>query len=575
MRENADFEGIQPMRADYYPILGQLMAELDLAGTINRLVGPVDSQTKIDVGTYVALFIHHMLGDVNIKLYHMDDFFQDKAIPLLVPWNPGVDLSDMNDDRAARVLDAIWKANAQHVFSAVASSAIRVHSLETGSVHTDTTSISFEGAYDDEPEDGSAPRVDFGFSKDHRPDLKQLIFGVGTTADGIPIIAEIANGNESDMALNGRWIKNLRRMMQKTENDELLCIADSSLVTTENLKLRDTARINIISRLPGRFGIEADLKRRAVEANRWDPVGCLSTEKGSASYKVWETSDDIDGNTYRFVIVHSDHKDTRKQKKLGRDIAKESEKQTKRLVKLAKRRFACREDAVVELTKQFITRPLHYHDVIWDVQERLETVKRAQRGRPRKGDVPPMRTSYYALGRLNVKEDAVTSESERGGLFVLITTLDDATKYPAKKILELYKGQGNVERVFRFIKNPAWVGAFCIKKEERLAAFGYVLLMAAMVYTLWERRVRRALTPKDVNPIEGLNRQKTKKPTSYALQTVLSAILVQSRVRDGTMTIWLPKRLRPNQVRVIELSGFNVGIYEGQWRGGKKIDGAR
>ena len=218
MRENSDFKAIQPLRADYYPILGQLMNELDLAGTINRMVGPVDPQTKIDVGTYVALFIHHMLGDVNIKMYRMDEFFEDKAMPLIIPWNPTIDLADLNDDRAARVLDVLWNANPQHVFSSVASAAIKIHSLDTDKIHSDTTSISFEGTYDDAPDDENAPRVVRGFSKDHRPDLKQLVFGVGTTSDGIPIIAEIANGNESDMTLNGRWVKNLRHMMQKDES---------------------------------------------------------------------------------------------------------------------------------------------------------------------------------------------------------------------------------------------------------------------------------------------------------------------------------------------------------------------
>jgi hypothetical protein len=93
--------------ADYYPVLGQIMREMDVAGTINRTVDAGDSQAKIDVGTFVCLMIHNLLGDVNIRLYNMDSFFEDKALPLLVPWKPYIGIIEINDDRAARELDTM------------------------------------------------------------------------------------------------------------------------------------------------------------------------------------------------------------------------------------------------------------------------------------------------------------------------------------------------------------------------------------------------------------------------------------------------------------------------------------
>jgi len=173
---------------------------------------------------------------------------------------------------------------------------------------------------------------------------------------------------------------------------------------------------------------------------------------------------------------------------------------------------------------------------------------------------------YYLSGRLMTRTDIVNNALDRCGMFVLITTLMDTKKYPARLVLEKYKGQGNVERIFKFIKNPAWIGAFCLKKKERLAALGYVLMMAAVIYTLWERQVRMALTAKHEPPIEGLNRQKTTKPTSYALQTLLSGILILYIIQNEEITIWLSKPLTNNQQRVIELSGFTADIYCGQWK---------
>jgi len=412
-------------------------------------------------------------------------------------------------------------------------------------------------------------RIKKGISKDHRPDLKQLIFGVGTTVDGIPLIGEIANGNESDMTLNGRWVKNLRSMLQKETDDFLLYVADSSVVTTDNLKLRHTHNIDIISRLPGRFGLEEKLKRKALMDDSWEDIGRISSEKNASFYQYWDTTGTIEEYTYRFIVIHSSSKDKRKLRALNKAVQKECEEKEGMLKKLAKRPFACQKDAEREV-EEFLKRvTLNYHDIKWNIEAKEEKVKRKKKGRLKKGEIIPTKTQYYLYGTVTFNEERYGFERDLCGLFVLITTLMDTTKYPAEKILSEYKGQFNVERIFRFIKNPTWVGSFCLKKPKRVVALGYVLLMASVIYTLWERRVRKGLSREGVEPIRGLNRQKTKKPTAYALQSVLSGILILSQIIDNELTIWLPEPLNENQKRVVELSGFSDEIYQGVWSLGK------
>jgi len=552
---------ILPYRADYYPVLGQIMKEMDVAGTINRIVHEGDSQAKIDAGTFVCLMVHNLLGDVNIRLYTMDDFFEDKALPLLVPWDPDIDLSDINDDRAARVLDAMWDADPQKVFSAVSNDAIRLHELDTSIIHGDTTSKSFQGMFDNTDADELAPIVTFGHNKDHRPDLKQLVFGVGTTADGVPIIAEVTDGNESDKTLNGRWVKNLRSVLGKDIQEFLLYVADSALVTTPNLCLMSKYHIDFISRLPGTFAIEDELKRKALCDDNWEFIGKLSEEKKAAIYQSCEVTGEIDGKTYRFVVIQSDKKDKRKLKALDRMVKREHTSLTKTLEALKKRPFACKRDAEIEVKKFIKEHDAKYHITDWRIEEKTEKVKREKRGRPKNGETTPSQMNYYLNGSLRLDDKAYEMDRDVCGLFVLITSLIDVEKRSSKDILQRYKGQGNVERIFKFIKNPSWVGSFCLKKPERIAALGYLVLIAAMIYTLWERRVRKALSDLDIAPIEGLNRQKTRKPTAFALQKVMSSILVQSKTVNGKMSVWLPKPLKFNQKRILELSGFSDEIY--------------
>ena len=564
-------DDILPMKADYHPVLSQLMNEMNLADVINQVVDIPDSQANIDVGTFVCLIIHHMLGDVNVKMYRMDEFFNDKAMPLLVPWKPDIDFNDINDDRAARVLDSIWEANPQKVFSAVVDAVIPLHSLETNMIHADTTSKSFHGAYDKATDAMGAPNITYGYTKDYRPDLKQIIFGIGTTSDGVPIVGEVASGNESDMTLNGRWIKSLRSMLKKDKEDFLLYIADSALVTTDNLDHLAGEHIDFISRLPGRFGIEKELKNKANLENDWKDIGKISDEKNAASYKIWDTTGEIEGRTHRFIAVYSDHKDKRKLKALDKAVDSEYNKNVKRFEKLDKRPFACKKDAEIEAKNFQKKHPQKLHHIDWEIEVKEEKVKRKKRGRPKKNEIIKFQTNYYLSGSLRLDDDAYETERELCGQYVLITSLKDTEKDPAKTILEKYKGQYYVERIFKFMKNPSWVGSFCLNKPERVAALGYVLFIAAVIYTLWERRVRMALGNEDTEPIEGLNKQKTKKPTAYALEVVLNPILVLSQQTGGKLRIWLPKPLSHNRQRVIELSGFDIDIYQGEWVvGGKK-----
>jgi len=565
-------DDVFPYRADYYPIIGQLLHEMNVAEKVNRVVEADEAQANIDVGTFVCLMIHNLLGDVNIRLYRMQEFFQDKALPLMIPWKPDVNLDEINDDRAARVLDVVWKADPQKVFSVVANQAVRLHVLDTSIIHGDTTSKSFQGTFDNMDGHMLTPLVTYGYSKDHRPDLKQLVFGVGTTADGIPILAEVADGNSSDKTLNGRWVKNLRSVLGKDIQEFLLYVADSSLVTTPNLCLMAKYHIDFISRLPGTFDIEEELKRKAFQEDNWEYIGKVSEDKHAAVYHSCEMSGDIEGKTYRFVVLQSDRKDKRKVKALDRTVQKEREGLKEKVKKLRTRAFACRRDAEIEQEKFFHGCNPRYHLFEWDIEERQEKVKRNKQGRPRKDEEPCFQTWYYLNGEVHLNEEVYEKEQGLCGLFVLVTSLMDREYYSAKSILERYKGQGSVERIFKFIKNPSWVGSFCLKKPGRIAALGYIVLIAAMIYTLWERRVRKALAGEEASPILGLDKKKTKKPTTYALQIVLSSILVLTQKIKGERHIWLPKPLNPNQKRVLKLSGFDEGIYFlGERRVEKKI----
>jgi transposase len=108
--------------------------------------------------------------------------------------------SHFHDNRLGRALDALWTAGLGRLYGAVISQAIRHSALELTRLHTDTISLKVYRAYErDADEEG--PLITFGYNRDHRPDLKPLLFGLTVTADDVPVWGHVIDGNCSDSSV--------------------------------------------------------------------------------------------------------------------------------------------------------------------------------------------------------------------------------------------------------------------------------------------------------------------------------------------------------------------------------------
>jgi transposase len=138
--------------------------------------------------------------------------------------------------------------------------------------------------------------VNYGYSKDKRFDLKQIKSGLCVNSDGFPIYGEPVNGNEDDKS----WSNELLKKFKDVINSELaqILVADSQLITTENLKLMYEKGILFISRLPDTFGISEKLKERAWYENQWQEAGKIAQTPGSATYRVQEFPGEIEEMPY-------------------------------------------------------------------------------------------------------------------------------------------------------------------------------------------------------------------------------------------------------------------------------------
>ena len=186
-------------------------------------------------------------------------------------------------------------------------------------------------------------------------------------------------------------------MLKKSKEDFLLYIGDSALVTTDNLDYLADERMDFISRLPGRFDLETELKKKANLENDWEDIGKISEEKNAVSYKVWDTTSDIEGRIYRFIAVYSDHKDKRKIRALDKAVNNECNKNMERFEKLSKRPFACKKDAEIEMKNFQKKHSPKFHQIDWKIEVKKEKMKRKKRGRPKKNETIRFQTNYYWL----------------------------------------------------------------------------------------------------------------------------------------------------------------------------------
>lgn len=125
---------------------------------------------------------------------------------------------------------ALASEHSRSLFFRLALRMIKQFELETERIHFDTTTVTFHGRY---KRSFKEPKITHGINKDHRPDLRQLVFGLNVTSDGaVPLSHQIYSGNRTDDTVHRGNIDNLRQLLGR---EDFVYVADSKLCTTHNL----------------------------------------------------------------------------------------------------------------------------------------------------------------------------------------------------------------------------------------------------------------------------------------------------------------------------------------------------
>lgn len=540
-----------PKRLGHLPIIADMLRTTGICDVIDQVCGK-DPRMRVSHSeclTFVLLGVfagEHGLWRLAERL---DPFDLETILQ-----RPNVDLAEFHDVRLGRMCDAIYHAGPERLMSMLSLSVIRAVKLDLRVLNFDTTSLSFFGAYEDDLEDPwspetqatlavadipqreprtadhldgdghSAPMVVRGYAKNHRFDLKQIIFGMVVAADGgVPLYGRAMDGNASDVTVACEFLDHLR---SQVEDPQSCCfVADSKGWTARTLQPALEHGLRLLSRLPR----TTKLAQRLVAEFDRDAAPCRlrshHKDRGHWSWVAYQGSDSeveftteepvpsADGKPVRaadgtltmhavrrvmpvrVVVCYSSELYRQKTETLAAIGKREQVRYDALVKKIQRQAFACREDAQAEgdrlkENQRFITLT-----VITSVVEKKLIAKRSRRGRPGKDDPAPAVTVRYGLAA-KAKDASPAELAERlriAATYVIIRHRVTGWDITDEGMLDDYAKQWRCEHGFSWLKSQAAINPMFVQTPRRIASLCFVYCIALMIHTLIQRNIRRYL----------------------------------------------------------------------------------
>ncbi|MBF0236066.1 MAG: IS1634 family transposase [SAR324 cluster bacterium] len=464
---------IEISRLDHHGVVAGVIKDLGLIEHIDRLLG-VHEQSEISHGEAIAGMILNGLGFTDRPVSLSPQFFENKALAVL--FREGVEASYFNRFKLGRSLDRVYAYGSERLFSELSVSVCRQEKVETRFSCEDTTSFSLTGDYL-EDEDSHAILITHGYSKDHRPDLKQMVLEMMVSQDGgIPLLMKCWSGNSEDSAIFQQRAKALVETWKDMAIPRYF-ITDAKGYTKENalnLKL-----ILFITRVPETLNLAREKIDEALAHNTWK---IWDDRRKYQSFEVKHY--DID---QRWLVVFSQPAQERAQQTIKRAVVKENEKISKAKYHLQAQRFESKNQARKALEKLQKTWKFH---TLKD-STITENKRFLQQGRPNKNSASVLEFQI----QFQVQEDTpgIERRIQQKACFIVTSnaTKDNLTDL---EILVGYQGQDHVEKGFGFLKSPlCFASSLFLDKPQRLEGLMMVMTLALLVYSVAQRRLRKAL----------------------------------------------------------------------------------
>jgi transposase len=476
------------------PILDRLFDRLRLASILRDYLPREDRRSRISTATGLLLLLKNLLV-AREPLYGLGEWAA-RHVPELLGLAPA-QLPALNDDRVGRCLDRLFDADIPSLTLAVVVHAVREFEVDLDELHNDSTTITLHGDYEAADRERTLRgrlqlAVTWGHNKDHRPDLKQLLYILTVARDGaVPVQFRVQSGHTTDDRSHRDTWDFLGKL---TGRCDFLYVADCKLATAENMAYIHRHGGRFLSVLPRTRGEDAAF-RAAVLAGRvhWRVIHDKYDDEGELvdRFSIHEPEvTSVEG--YRLIWYHSARKAELDAAGRLQKIERAVGRLTELRAKLASPRTRHRDRAkVAEAVEAILEETGTAAWITVAIEERAEeTFRQQRRGRPGADTLYVKRERKRFDVTHRVELERLDEEARSDGIFPLISNEPGMS---AKDLLLAYKGQPMIEKRFGQLKTDFVVAPVSLKEVSRIPAWLCVSFLALLVESLRERELRRAM----------------------------------------------------------------------------------
>lgn len=475
------------------PIVNHFLQRVQLDGLLREVLKD-DKRCKISPAVGALILVRNYLLSRQ-PLYGVSEWAQQVLPELLQLEREQV--SSVNDDRVARSLDQLFDADCPALVLRLTHHVVKEFDLDLAELHNDSTTVSFFGEYRDAGEGKrvrgkKTPAVTFGHNKDHRPDLKQLLYHLTVSADGtVPVAFGVESGNVTDDQTHRETWDLLCKITGRTD---FMYVADSKLATRENMSYIANRGGRFISVLPRTRKEDGEFRERVIRDEiSWREVHRKVSDQGYVQDIISAASEaSLASEGYRLIWFHSTRKAELDLARRSTAVRKAMQALNALALKLLSPRTRYRDEAKIIgeveriLTQHGVKECFEYQVTPEDQEDFVQDGK----GRPGpttryRREVKKRFRLYFVAGEKHLAEEA-----RHDGVFPLVTNdrqLSDTDVYHA------YKRQAYIEKRFSQLKTQFQLTPVFLKSTQRLVALLTVYYFALLIQALIERELRRAM----------------------------------------------------------------------------------
>jgi transposase len=474
-------------------------------------------------------------------------------------------LGSLNDDRAGRALERLFACDRASLLTELMVGVVEEFRVDCDQLHNDSTSVALQGAYrgaDGRPRAGKPTvAIAHGHSKDHRPDLKQLLWILTVAADGaLPLCYRLADGNTNDDKTHTETWDCLRAL---TGRPDFLYVADCKLASGEQMGHIDAHGGRFVTLLPrGRKEDRALRDLMRARPPRFSEAARRPAARKGDPPEVWRTAPGPIRSTdgFRIVWIHSSQQQRLDEKIRSDRLARAQAAlgQLNQRLHGPKCRFAERRTveaaARAALTKHRCQGLLHTTIGERPAEQITAKIRTPDGATHRRRMLRPRFTLRWQIDRR-----ALAHQAAADGCYALIT---NDRRLTDPEILAAYRYQPNLEKRHHQLKTVQAAAPVYLKNPARIEALFLCHYIALLAHALIERELRRAMARRQITNLPLYPEQRAcRQPTAARTLELFAHLTRHQLTRHGHHIQTFPPQLTPLHTQLLDLLDVPATAY--------------